>query len=170
MARNFVAHRIDAHCDALLPSIMTVLISRVTLNLRITVYGAPRISRRTYKDIVLSDFETKSDIDTPTVNLSVTPFGRSSYSCSDIRNNNSHIKSELVWTRCTRSDGVGMRMSGEGYVPKSRSPASSDGEEEEEDEDDGVDAKAYSRSTVADHDMVREVPRGRSVEDGGGSY
>lgn len=151
-------------------SITTVLISRVTLNLRTTVYGPARVSRRTYKDIVLSDFETKSDVDPPTLNLSISPFGRSLYSGTDSRTDNSHIKSGLVWARWTRSDGVGgMDLSEEGRVAMSPPPVSPDEEEEAEEDDDGVGAKDYSRSTVVDHDMVREVPRGRSVEDGGAS-
>lgn len=84
---------------------------------------------------------------------------RSAHSDDDSSHAGAHDKSELAWQPWSESKGE------DESVRKSRSSVSSDSDEDEGSRDD----KAYSRSIV-DHDMVREVPRGRTPqEDGGGS-
>lgn len=150
-----------------LPSITTVLISRVTLNLRTTVYGPARVSRRTYQDIILSDFETKSGLNPPSnADLSLpiaSSLDRSLRSASDDGSDHAsgHIKSELAWTRWSQCKGE------EGCAPRSRSSVSSEGDEDADEDDASLGEKACSRS-IMDHEMVREEPRGRYADGGGG--
>lgn len=84
---------------------------------------------------------------------------RSAHSDDDSSHAGAHDKPELAWQPWSESKGENES------ARKSRSSVSSDSDEDEGSRDD----KAYSRSIV-DHDMVREVPRGRTPqEDGGGS-